>query len=135
MSQPGVNRDVIGAGGAGVVGVENAVELARRHSAQVKSLALLSGETDRPGLEFLHQAPQPPELFVTDDNDEYPPTQEAMQLLYASAANPGKKLICGFVHRPADLLRVNWDDLRCKECGQTFPEQSGDPQRKPQRLG
>ena len=93
VSQPGVNRDVIGAGGAGVQGVENAVEMARRHSTQVKSLALLSGETVRPGLEFLHQASQLPELFVTDDNDEYPPTQEAMQLLYASASNPGKKLI------------------------------------------
>jgi tetratricopeptide (TPR) repeat protein len=93
VSQPGVNRDVIGAGGAGVLGVENAVEIARRHATRVKSLALLSGETVRPGLEFLHQASQLPELFVTDDNDEYPPTQEAMQLLYASASSPGKKLI------------------------------------------
>ena len=93
VSQPGVNRDVIGAGGAGVQGVENAVEIARRHPGQVKSLALLSGETARPGLEFLHQASQLPELFVTDDDDEYPPTQEAMQLLYASASSPGKKLI------------------------------------------
>lgn len=59
----------------------------------MKSLALLSGETVRPGLEFLHQASQLPELFVTDDNDEYPPTQEAMRLLYASASSPGKKLI------------------------------------------
>ena len=93
VSQPGVNRDVMGAGGAGVLGVENAVEIARRHSTQVKSLALLSGETVRPGLEFLHQASELPELFVTDDNDEYPPTQEAMLLLYASASSPGKKLI------------------------------------------
>jgi len=43
VSQPGVKRDVIGAGGAGVLGVENAVEIARWHSSQVKSLALLSG--------------------------------------------------------------------------------------------
>ena len=93
VSQPGVNHDDIGAAGAGVLGVENAVEIARRHATRVKSLALLSGETVRPGLEFLHQASQLPELFVTDDNDEYPPTQEAMQLLYASASSPGKKLI------------------------------------------
>ncbi len=93
VSQPGVNPDVIGAGGAGVLGVENAVEIARRHATRVKSLVLLSGETVRPGLEFLHQASQLPELFVTDDNDEYPPTQEAMQLLYASASTSGKKLI------------------------------------------
>lgn len=93
IAQPGVNRDVIGAGGAGVIGVENAVELARRHPAQVKSLALLSGETSRAGLEFLHQAPQLPELFVVDDNDEYPPIQEEMKLLYISASSPNKQFV------------------------------------------
>jgi hypothetical protein len=59
----------------------------------VRSLALLSGETLRPQLEFLHQATQLPELFVVSDDDEYPPTQQAMQLLYASASSPAKKLI------------------------------------------
>jgi pimeloyl-ACP methyl ester carboxylesterase len=93
VSQLGGERQVVGVGGAGVQGVESAVEIARRHPTQVKSLALLSGETARPGLEFLHHASQIPELFITDDNDEYPPTQEAMQLLYASASSPGKKLI------------------------------------------
>ena len=93
VSQAGVNHDVIGAAGAGVLGVEHAVEVARLHPNQVKSLALLSGETFHSGVEFLHQASELPELFVTDDNDEYPPTQEAMQLLYAFASNPGKKLI------------------------------------------
>ncbi len=92
-SQPGVDRNAIGAGGAGALGVQNAVETARRHPSQLKSLVLLSGETTRPGLEFLHQASQLPELFVVDDRDEYPPTQEAMQLLYASASCPSKKLI------------------------------------------
>src|SRR5207302_1824939 len=38
VSQPGVQRDVIGAGGAGWLGVDNSVETARRHSAEVKSL-------------------------------------------------------------------------------------------------
>src|SRR6266496_6629766 len=37
VSQPGVNRDVIGIGGAGVIGVEDSVETARRHP-EVKSL-------------------------------------------------------------------------------------------------
>ena len=45
VSQPGVNRDVIGAGGAGWLGVGYSVEVARQHAAQVKSLVLLSGET------------------------------------------------------------------------------------------
>ncbi|HWH90286.1 MAG TPA: tetratricopeptide repeat protein, partial [Candidatus Binatia bacterium] len=34
-----------------------------------------------------------PELFVVSDDDEYPPTQQAMQLLYDIASSPSKKLI------------------------------------------
>ena len=97
VSQPGVNRDVIGIGGAGLLGVDNAVRTARQHSVEVKSIALLSGETFGPGLQFLRQAAQLPGLFVVDDNDEYPPTVEAMHLLYSMSSNPGKKL----VHYPA----------------------------------
>src|SRR5262249_59084506 len=94
-SQPGVNRDVVGIGGAGVLGVEDSVETARRHSAQVKSLVLLSGETE--SLDFLRQASQLPELFVVADNDEYPPIVEAMELLYITASSPSRK----FVHYSA----------------------------------
>jgi tetratricopeptide (TPR) repeat protein len=95
VSQPGVNRDVVGIGGAGVIGVEDSVETARLHSAEVKSLVLLSGETE--GLDFLRQASQLPELFVVADNDEYPPIVEAMELLYITASNPSRK----FVHYSA----------------------------------
>src|SRR3984893_10153930 len=93
VSQPGVQRDVIGVGGAGFLGVDHSVEAARRHPAQVKSLALLSGETFLPGRQFLRQASHLPELFVVADDDEYPPTVEAMELLYIAASNPGKKLV------------------------------------------
>jgi tetratricopeptide (TPR) repeat protein len=93
VSQPGVKRDVIGVGGAGWLGVLNSVEAARRHSAEVKSLVLLSGETLRDGLQFLHQASQLPELFVFSDDDEYPPTQDAIKLLYVTASSPSKKLV------------------------------------------
>jgi pimeloyl-ACP methyl ester carboxylesterase len=98
ISQPGVNRDVIGAGGAGGLGVGYSVELARQHTAQVKSLVLLSGETlggklARVGYQFLHQTWQLPELFVFSDDDEYPPTQDAMKLLYVTASSPSKKLV------------------------------------------
>jgi tetratricopeptide (TPR) repeat protein len=96
-SQPGVNRDIIGIGGAGALGVDLAAETARRHADQVKSLVLLSGETSRPQLEFLHQASQLPGLFVFSDDDEYPPEQEAMQMIYAASTSPSKKLI----HYPA----------------------------------
>jgi len=93
ISQPGVQRDVIGLGSAGSHGVVNAVETARLHPADVKSLVLMSGETFRPGIEFLHDASQLPELFVVADTDEYPPTVEAMLWLYARASSPGRKLI------------------------------------------
>ena len=95
VSQPGVNRDVVGIGGAGVIGVGDSVETARLHSAEVKSLVLLSGETE--SLDFLRQASQLPELFVADDNDEYPPIVEAMELLYVTASSPSRK----FVHYSA----------------------------------
>jgi hypothetical protein len=95
VSQPGANRDVVGIGGAGVIGVEDSVETARLHPAEVKSLVLLSGETE--SLDFLRQASQLPELFAVDDNDEYPPIVEAMELLYVTASSPSRK----FVHYSA----------------------------------
>jgi hypothetical protein len=101
VSQAGVKRDVLGIGGAGVIGVEDSVETARLHSAEVKSLVLLSGETE--SLDFLRQASQLPELFVVADNDEYPPIVEAMELLYVTASSPGRK----FVHYSA-LHEAPW---------------------------
>jgi tetratricopeptide (TPR) repeat protein len=92
-AQPGVKRDVIGVGGAGVIGVDHSVRAASRHAAEVKSLALLSGETLEPELQFLRQASQLPGLFVVADDDEYPPIVEGMELLYITSSNPGKKLV------------------------------------------
>jgi tetratricopeptide (TPR) repeat protein len=96
VAQPDVQRDVIGVGGAGWFGVLHSIEAARQHSAQVKSMVLLSGETLQDGLQFLREASQLPGLFVVDD-DEYPPTVEAMEWLYANSSSPGKK----FVHYSA----------------------------------
>ena len=93
ISQLGVQRDVIGLAGAGSQGLINAVETARLHPTDIKSLVMMSGETFRPGIEFLHQAFQLPELFVVADTDEYPPTVEAMLWLYARASSPSRKLI------------------------------------------
>jgi tetratricopeptide (TPR) repeat protein len=97
VSQPGVKRDVIGVGGAGWFGVLHSIGVARQHSAEVKSLVLLSGETLQDGLQFLRQASQLPGLFVVADDDEYPPTVEAMEWLYITSSSPGKK----FVHYSA----------------------------------
>ena len=97
VSQSGVNHDIIGTGGAGALGLDLAVETARRHASQVKSLLLMSGEVLRPQLRFLHEASQLPGLFIFSDDDEYPPEQEAMQLMYDTSSSPSKKLI----HYPA----------------------------------
>lgn len=93
ISQPGVQRGAIGTAGAGWLGVEDSVATAGLHGSDIKSLVLMSGETLRPGIEFLHEAPQLPELFVVADADEYPPTVEAMLLLYARSSSPSRKLI------------------------------------------
>jgi len=93
VSQPGVNGDAIGLGGAGVLGVDMAVLTAHRHSTEVKSLVLLSGETFLPGQQFLRQASQLPGLFVAADDDENPPTEEVMEWIYGLSSNPGKRLV------------------------------------------
>src|SRR5437763_9737189 len=61
ISQPEVKRDVIGIGGAGVIGVENSVEMAGRHSDEGTSLVLLYGETE--SIELLRQALHMPLLL------------------------------------------------------------------------
>ncbi len=50
LAQPGVDRTQIGAGGASC-GVDNSIQLARRHP-EVKTLVLLSGATDDAGRAF-----------------------------------------------------------------------------------
>jgi uncharacterized damage-inducible protein DinB len=92
-SQPEVNGDVIGLGGSGLLGVDNSVLTARRHSTAVKSLVLLSGETFLPGQQFLRQASQLPGLFVVADEDEDPPTEEVMEWIYGVSSCPGKRFV------------------------------------------
>ena len=108
-SQSGVKRDVIGIGGAGVLGVEDSVETARRHPAEVKSLVLLSGETE--SLDFLRQASQLPELFVAATDDEYPPIVEAMELLYITASSPSRKFVHYSSSHEAPWLRYEPFDI------------------------
>jgi dienelactone hydrolase len=92
-SQPGIRRDVIGLAGAGWKGVVDAVDTAQRHADSTRALALFSGETGLDGMQFLKESPRLPALFVVADDDEYPPTVEAMGLLYESDGSPSKKLI------------------------------------------
>jgi dienelactone hydrolase len=92
QSQPGVNRAVIGAGGASC-GVNQAVQLARRHP-EVKSLVLLSESTDRAGRQFLHNSPNLPLfLAVADDDPDDPGVVEIMQWLYDVSPDPANKFV------------------------------------------
>ncbi len=91
QSQPGVKRDIIGVGGASC-GVNNSVQTARRHP-EVKSLMLLSGNTNLDGRNFLRNSPNLPIFFAVADDDEFPPTVITIEWLYSLDANSGKKLV------------------------------------------
>jgi dienelactone hydrolase len=92
QSQPGVNRGVIGAGGASC-GVNQAVQLARRHT-EVKSLVLLSEGTDLAGRQFLRAATNLPLfLAVADDDPDDPGVVEIVQWLYDISRDPANKFV------------------------------------------
>ncbi len=75
----------------------------------MKSLVLLSGETLLPGMQFMQQASKLPGLYVVAEDDEYPPTVEAMEWLYLSSSNPGRK----FVHYPGQKPPwLGFEDVR-----------------------
>jgi dienelactone hydrolase len=105
-SQPGVEREMIGVGGASC-GVQNSVQTALRHP-EVKSLVLLSGNTDLKGRQFLRGAAKLPVFFAVADDDEFPPSVLTIEWLYALAGDAEKK----FVHyatggHGADMFAVH----------------------------
>jgi dienelactone hydrolase len=85
MSQPGVNRDMIGAGGASC-GVNQSIQLARRHS-ELKSLVLLSGGTGREGRLFLQSSKNLPVFTAAADDDPFGGGTEIMQWLFSVSPN------------------------------------------------
>src|ERR1700686_3918033 len=91
VSQPGVTRNVIGVGGASC-GVNNSIQTARRHT-EVKSLVLLSGNTDLKGRQFLRESTRLPVFFAVADDDEFPTSIVAIEWLYSLAADPDKKFV------------------------------------------
>src|SRR6202162_2800218 len=108
LSQPGVTHDMIGVGGASC-GVNNSIQTARRHT-EVKSLVLLSGNTDLKGRQFLRESTKLPIFFAVADDDEFPPSIVAIKWLYSLAADSEKK----FVHvatggHGADMFKVHPD--------------------------
>jgi len=89
-SQPDVKRNTIGIGGASC-GVDSSVQAAHRHP-EVKSLVLLSGNTDLNGRQFLRGS-QLPVFFGIADDDEFPASVMTIQWLYTLTPNPGKELV------------------------------------------
>jgi len=85
VSQPGVTRSAIGAGGASC-GVNQSVQLARRH-AEVKVLVLLSEGTDPAGRQFLRESPKLPLFMAVADDDPDPGVVEIMQWLISLSPN------------------------------------------------
>jgi dienelactone hydrolase len=89
VSQKGVTRRIAGAGGASC-GVNEAIQLARRHP-EVKSLVLLSGNTNLDGRNFLRKSTQVPILLSAAGDD--PGAVELMEWLYALSPNPGSRFV------------------------------------------
>ena len=89
VSQPGVERDRIGVGGASC-GVDNSVQTAIRHP-EVKSLVLMSGNTDLKGRQYLRKSGTPV-FFAVADDDEFHDSIMTIEWLYSVTGNPGKVL-------------------------------------------
>jgi dienelactone hydrolase len=87
-SQPGV-QGVMGAGGASC-GVNQSIQLSKRHP-EVKSLVLLSGNTDRAGRQHLHGKSSPPLMIAAADDDGG--IVETMSWIDASSGNPANRFV------------------------------------------
>jgi dienelactone hydrolase len=90
LAQPGVSRKIVGGGGASC-GVNQAVQLAKRHP-EVKSLMLLSEGTDAAGRQYLRQSPKVQLFMAVADDDDDRGVVEIMEWLYALSPNPANKL-------------------------------------------
>jgi dienelactone hydrolase len=88
-SQPDVRGASIGAGGASC-GVNQSIQLSRRHP-EVKSLALLSGNTNREAREHLKDSPALPLFLAAADDDDG--AVQIMAWLDATSANPANRFL------------------------------------------
>ncbi|HWZ85461.1 MAG TPA: alpha/beta fold hydrolase [Thermoanaerobaculia bacterium] len=87
-AQPGVQQ-VYGAGGASC-GVNQSIQLSHRHP-EVKSLVLLSGNTDRAGRQDLASKSSPPLMIAASDDDGA--VVEMMAWIDAASGNPTNRFV------------------------------------------
>ncbi len=93
LAQPGVDKSRIGIAG-GSCGVDNAVQTARRHPGEVKSLVLLAGPTFAEGIQFLLHNPWLPVFTAAAADDEYIPDAPAeAKWLAELSGNPRNKFM------------------------------------------
>ena len=93
LAQPGVDKSRIGIGG-GSCGMNNAIQTARRHSHDVKSLVLLAGGTDADGVQFLQQNRWIPMFTAAAADDEYIGDAPAIMQWFAEfTGNPRNKFM------------------------------------------
>jgi dienelactone hydrolase len=116
VAQPGVDKTRIGAAG-GSCGVNNAIQLARRHP-EVKTLVLLAGATNADGEQFLAQSPWMP-IFASASNDDGNAVETMRWTVGFSggSANQFKEYATGghgtemfAVHKDLEPAIVNWFD-------------------------
>jgi tetratricopeptide (TPR) repeat protein len=92
VARPGVDKALIGAGGASC-GVDNALQLARRHQ-EVRSLVLLAGGTDLAAMDYLTQNAWLPVFTAAADDDEYDShAPELMRWMAEVAGNPRNRFV------------------------------------------
>jgi dienelactone hydrolase len=89
ITQPGVDRARMGAAG-GSCGVNNAIQLARRHT-EVKALVLLAGNTNTAGESFLQENPGLPVLASASRDDGN--AVEIMRWVLGFSAYPGNRFL------------------------------------------
>ena len=89
VSQPGVDRDRVGAAGASC-GVNQSVQLARRHP-EVKTVVLLSGGVNPDARTYLQQSPWMPVMAAASLDDGT--TVETMQWILGWSQNPANKYV------------------------------------------
>ena len=92
--QPGVSKTRIGVGG-GSCGVNNAVQLARRHP-EIRSLVLLAGGTDYAGVQYLSQHPWLPIFTAAAADDQYDSDAPELMRWFAEFTGNRRNRFVGF---------------------------------------
>jgi pimeloyl-ACP methyl ester carboxylesterase len=93
LAQPGMDKNRIGAGG-GSCGVNQAVQVARRHAGEVKSLVLLAGPANRDGVEFLRKNTWLPVFTSAAADDQFDAdAPRSMEWLSEVSGNPRNKFV------------------------------------------